>query len=153
MLIGPALGWCLGCTTVDPGPNFSVADTTFDADFFFCHVEPEFLFARGCGAGDPSKGESNSCHFTASAVTGMVLIDHPAVDCGGGDHPITRARIGTGSAAQANLEAASFEMSRPHTTAPIFVRPSGTGNSLYHPRRVFDPSDMQVIMLLSTWAK
>ena len=141
-----------GCTTVDPGPNFSIADTSFDADYFYCHVEPEFIFAKGCGSGDPSKGESNSCHFTPSAVSGMVLLDHPRVDCGGGDHPVDRTQIGTGSPAQANLEAVSFEMSKTYTMAPLFVRPSGSGNALYHPRQIFDPSDPQVNQLLATWA-
>jgi hypothetical protein len=139
-----------GCTTVDPGPDFSAADTSFDADYFYCHVEPEYIFAKHCGPGDPS--DFNSCHFTPSAVSGMVLTDHPPVDCGGGDHPVDTTQIGTGSAAESNLEAASFEMSKDYTTAPIFVRPSGAGNALYHPRQIFDPSDATVILLLSTWA-
>jgi hypothetical protein len=140
--------WFCGCTTVDPGRTFSIPATTFDADYFYCHVEPEFIVAKHCGPGDPSKGESNSCHFTPSAVTGMVLTDHTPVDCGGGDHPVNRAQIGTGSAAQGNLEAVSFEMQKSYEAAPLFVRPSG----MYHPRQIFDPSDMQVRMLLSTWA-
>jgi hypothetical protein len=144
---------CCSCTTVDPGPNFSPANTSFDPDYFYCHVEPEFIFAKRCGPGDPSKGESNTCHFTPSAVTGMMLIDHPAVDCGGGEHPLGRTQIGTGSAAAGNLEAVSFEMNKDdYTTAPVFVRPSGSGNALYHPRQIFDPSDPQVRTLLATWA-
>lgn len=141
-------GW--GCTTVDPGPNFSIADTSFDADYFYCHVEPQFIFAKHCGPGDP--GDSNSCHFTPSAVSGMVLLDHPPVDCGGGDHPVDTTQIGIGSPAQSNLEAASFEMSKDYMTAPIYVRPSGSGNAPYHPRQIFDPSDVTVVQLLSTWA-
>lgn len=82
----------------------------------------------------------------------MVLSDHPPVDCGGGDHPVGSTQIGTGSAAQGNLEAVSFEMSKDYTTAPVFVRPSGSGNALYHPRQIFDPGDATVIQLLSTWA-
>jgi hypothetical protein len=141
---------CFGCTSVDPGPNFSVADTSFDADYFYCHVEPDFIFAKRCGPGDPT--DSNSCHFTPSAVSGMVLINHTPIDCGGGDHPVDTTQIGTGSPAESNLEAASFEMSKDYTTAPIYVRPSGAGNALYHPRKIFDPSDPTVIELLSTWA-
>ena len=143
---------CCGCTSVDPGPNFSAADKSFDADYFYCHVEPEFIVAKRCGPGDPAKGDSNSCHFTPSAVSGMALSDNPAVDCGGGDHPVDRTQIGTGSSAQGNLEAVSLEMSKDYTTAPLFVRPSGGGNALYHPRQIFDPGDVQVIQLLSTWA-
>ncbi len=156
--VGPALlasiFGCFGCTSVDPGPNFSPVETSFDSDYFYCHVEPEFIFARGCGAGDPAKGETNSCHFTASAVSGMVLYDHPVVDCAGGDHPVDRTQIGTGSAAQSNLESVSFEMSKDYMSAPLFLRPSGgAGSSLPHPRAIFDPTDARVLLLLSTWAK
>ena len=144
-----------GCTltTVDPGRNFSLADISFDADYFYCHVEPELIFAKKCGPGDPAKGDaSNGCHFNSSAVSAMVLIDHPAVDCGGGDHPLSGMDVGSGSAAQSNLESVSFEMNKDYTTAPVYVRPSGLGGALYHPRQIFDPNDPQVTTLLSTWA-
>ena len=151
-----ALSFCLAsaasaaCTTVDPGQTFVVADVSFDADYFYCHVEPELIFAKSCGSGDPSKGDApNGCHFTASVVSGMVLLDHPAVDCGGGDHPVDTTQIGMGSAAQSNFEAASLEMDKSdYLSSPLFVRPSGT----YHPRPIFDPNDQQVRTLLMTWA-
>jgi hypothetical protein len=138
------------CATVDPGQSFVVADVSFDADYFYCHVEPELIVAKRCGPGDPAKGDSpNTCHFTASAVSAMVLFDHPAVECGGGDHPVDRTQIGTGSAAQSNFEAVSLEMNKSdYLSAPLFVRPSGT----YHPRQIFDPNDQQVRNLLMTWA-
>jgi hypothetical protein len=138
---------------VDPGANYVVADTTFDPDFFYCHVEPELIFAKSCGSGDPSKGD-NGCHFTPSAVSGMALIDHPAVDCGGGDHPIDRTQVGTGSPAQSNLQAVSLEMSKDYTSAPLFVRPSSSNGNppTAHPRAIFDQSDPQVSQLLATWA-
>jgi hypothetical protein len=144
------LGCGFGCTTVDPGATFVIADTSFDADYFYCHVEPELIVANRCGPGDPSKGDSpNSCHFTSSAVSAMVLFDHPPVDCGGGDHPVDRTQIGTGSAAQSNFEAVSLEMDKSdYLKAPLFVRPSGT----YHPRKIFDPLDPQIRRLLMTWA-
>ena len=67
-----------GCETVDPGANFVVADERFDADYFFCKVEPEVLFAKKCGSGDPGVGDrANGCHFNASSVSGMALIQHP----------------------------------------------------------------------------
>lgn len=139
----------LGCTSVDPGPNFVVPNTTFDADYFYCHVEPELIFAKSCGSGDPSKGDpSNGCHFNSAAVSGMALINHNAVDCGGGDHPIDRTQIGTGSPAQGNYEAVSLEMNKDYTSAPLFVRPSGSN----HPRTIFDANDPQVNQLLATWA-
>jgi hypothetical protein len=142
----------LGCTTIDPGPNFSVATETFDADYFYCHVEPEFIFQQKCGPGLPS--DNGSCHFS-SAVNGMNLQDHPAIDCGGGDHPVldanglSRTDTGTGSPAQGNLTAVSFEMNRDYTMAPLFLRPTG---QVAHPRVIFLATDVSVQQLLSTWA-
>ena len=152
----PCAGWAVfassvlaGCTSVDPGPNFVVPETTFDPDYFYCHVEPEFIFKNSCGSGDPSKGDPpNGCHFNSSAVSGMALINHMAVDCGGGDHPVDATQTGTGSAAQGNYEAVSLEMSTDYTTAPLYVRPSGSN----HPRQVFVPGDSTVTQILSTWA-
>src|SRR5437773_6715573 len=101
-----ALCCALGCDTVDPGPNFVVPDERFDEDYFYCHVEPEVLFAKKCGSGEA--GDNGNCHFNASAVSGMALRDHPAVDCGGGDHPTSRAQVGAGGPAQGNLQAATL---------------------------------------------
>lgn len=139
----------LGCTSVDPGPNYVVPNTTFDEDYFYCHVEPELIFAKSCGSGDPSKGDPpNGCHFNSAAVSGMQLINHPAVDCGGGDHPVDPTTVGSGSAAQSNYGAVSLEMNKDYTSAPLFVRPSGSN----HPRVIFDQNDPQVNQLLATWA-
>ena len=121
-------------------------DEHFDSDYFFCHVEPELLFAKKCGSGDPSANDpQGGCHFNSSAVSGMALVDHPQIDCGGGDHPIDRTQLG---AAQGNLTAASLEMSRDYLTAPILVRP--TGNN--HPRAVFQKDD-PVVDVIRTWAQ
>ncbi len=138
-----------GCTTVDPGPNFVVPDETFDPDYFYCHVEPEFIFAKKCGPGDPAAGDRpNGCHFTPAAVSGMVLVDHPVVDCGGGDHPLDPTQTGSGTPAQGNYSAVSLEMGRDYLQAPLFVRPSGNG----HPRTVFQTNDPTVNQILQTWA-
>ena len=77
----------------------------------------------------------------------MALVQHPAIDCGGGDHPLDPTQ--TAGAAQGDLQVVSFEMSRDYMTAPLFVRPSSTLN---HPRMIFSPDDPQVNQLLSTWA-
>jgi len=138
----------VGCTTIDPGSNFVVPDETFDADFFYCHVEPELIFAKNCGPGDPTLDPPKSCHFSSAAVTGMALIDHPAVPCGGGDHPLDATQTGPGSFAESNFESVSLEMSRQYTMAPLFTRP--TGNN--HPRQIFAPDDSQVNALLAAWA-
>jgi hypothetical protein len=148
----PVLGLCgllvalSGCTTVDPGPNFVVPDEQFDADFFFCRVEPEILFAKGCGTGGP--GEENKCHFNASAVSGMAITSHPPIECANG-RPVNRVQLGAGSAAQGNLQAASLVMSRDVNTAPIYNRPTSERN---HPRQIFPPDD-PVVEVLREWAR
>ena len=138
-----AASW--GCT-VDPGPNFVIPLSVFNADYFYCHVEPEYLFAQQtqCGAGQASDG--NGCHFNSSRVSGMVLQNHPMIDCGGGDHPANDAAgtgaIGPGTPATNNFSAASLEMSRNCTDystcqAPILLRPTSTNA---HPRQIYcDP--------------
>jgi hypothetical protein len=123
---------------------------TFDPYFFYCHVEPEFLFADKCGPGDPSLGDApGGCHFTASAVSGMVLQDHPAIACNASDLPLDLTQVAPGTPANANYMSASLEMTSNVTTAPIFVRPSSTAQ---HPRAVFETSDPTVDQLLATWA-
>jgi len=138
-----------GCTSVDPGPNFVVPNATFDPSYFYCFVEPQYIFAFKCGSGDPSKGDAaNGCHFNPTAVTGMALLDHAPVTCANGQ-PTDLTQVGTGSAPQSNYEAVSLEMSTDYTTAPVYVRPS-TG--VTHPRQIFPEGDPVVVALLSTWA-
>lgn len=148
LLASASLLGAAGCSTVDPGPNFVVPDEEFDADFFFCRVEPELLVAKKCGAGDPAAGDpANSCHFNSSAVSGMVIGDHPPIACDG-NRPRDRSQIGAGSVAQGNLQAASLVMSRDVETAPLFVRPSGQN----HPRPIF-PRDDAIVEVLREWAR
>jgi hypothetical protein len=140
-----ALPLCMiHCTSIDPGPNFVVPVEVFDADYFYCHVESQFIFAKKCGPGEAS--DNGSCHFSSS-VSGMSLLDHAPVDCGGGDHPLDMTQAAGPPAS--NFQQVSLEMSRDYLTAPLFVRPS---NGLNHPRVVFSPSDPQVNQILSTWA-
>ncbi len=147
-IIGAIAVLACGCTTVDPGANFVVPNEAFDADYFYCHVEPEVLSQKKCGPGDPAAGDrENGCHFNSSAVSGMALVNHAPVDCGGGDHPVSRAAIATGSAASGNLQATSLEMNRDYLTAPLLIRPSGSN----HPRAVF-PTDDPAVEVLKTWA-
>ena len=146
------VGFCgsaWGCTSVDPGPDFVVPNATFDENYFFCVVEPNYILQNKCGTGDPSKGDPpNGCHFNSSAVSGMALLQPPAIACSGGA-PTDPTQVSQGSAAEQNYEAASLEMSTDYTTAPIFVRPSGNS----HPRAIFDSSnDANDVMILSTWA-
>lgn len=146
-LAGLAAG-SVACTTVDPGPTFVVPDEQFDADFFFCRVEPELLVAKKCGPGDPGAGDrANGCHFNSSAVSGMAIASHTAIDCADG-RPTNRAQLGAGSAAQGNLQSVSLEMSRDVATAPLFVRP--TGNN--HPRAIFSKDD-PAAEVIRQWAQ
>ena len=136
----------VGCSPVDPGPNFVVSEENFDADFFFCRVEPEVLVAKRCGPGDPGQDPANGCHFNSSAVSGMPLADHAPVTCDNG-RVVNRAQVGTGSAAQGNLQSASLAMSRDILTAPIYLRPTGQN----HPRAIFGRDDA-VVEVLRQWA-
>lgn len=136
----------VSCTTVDPGPNFVVPDEQFDADFFFCKVEPELLIAKKCGPGDGSD-PANGCHFNSSAVSGMAIAAHPTIDCVD-NRPTNRAQVGAGSAAQGNLQAVSLVMSRDYATAPIYLRPTGSN----HPRAIFAKED-PVVDVLRQWAQ
>jgi hypothetical protein len=145
---GTLLALQAGCTSVDPGPDFVIPDETFDADYFYCEVEPKLLVAYKCGPGDPSKGDppnSDGCHYS-SAVSGMGLRMHAPVPCSG-DKPTDPMSVGGGTAAQSNFEVVSFEMSRDYTTAPLYVRPLGHA----HPRSIFSSSD-PVVQVLRTWA-
>jgi hypothetical protein len=143
-----AVVWAPGCTTVDPGPNFVIPDQTFDANYFFCFVEPQVLFAKSCGSGNAADGDpANGCHFNSSAVSGMALINHPPIDCGGGPAPVDATTVGEGSPAQSNLQAASLEMSTDYLNAAIIVRPTGHN----HPRQIFTLND-PVVNIIATWA-
>ncbi len=137
-----------GCTTVDPGPNFVVPDEQFDADFFFCRIEPELLVSKKCGAGDPSLGDAaNGCHFNRNAVSGMPIRSHDPVPCSG-DRPTDRTLLSPGGAAQGTLQAVTLEMSRDVQTAPLYLRPSGQN----HPRAIF-PREDPFLDLLRQWAQ
>jgi hypothetical protein len=140
------------CTTVDPGPNFVIPDETFNADYFFCHVEPELIYAKKCGDSKPG-----SCHFNSSAVSGMALVDHKVVDCGGGDKPLNSADVAVGTSARANYTAASLVMTRDYQTAPLYVRPlcrtdSDCSQGHSHPLGLFATND-PVVDVIKTWAQ
>jgi hypothetical protein len=132
-------------STVDPGPDFSVADVVFDDGFYYCRVEPMF-FAQGCGTGDPGRGEGAACHAN---VTSFRLSDyampHVSESCNGGVVP------GGGSipaAAQQNYQGASARMRRDPDAAPLFLRPTGKAQ---HPRVIFDASSPEAD-LIRQWA-
>lgn len=141
-----------GCTTVDPGPNFVIPNQTFNESYFYCQVEPQLIFGKKCGSGDPS--DKGACHFNSSAVSGMALLDHTPVDCGGGANPVNAAQTGLGSPARANYTSVSLEMSKDYLTAALYVRPSGPSLSsppLAHPRVIYATDD-PVVDVIRQWA-
>lgn len=144
--LAPACGGRLASSQSSDGGSTSPVGP-LGYDYFFCHVEPQYLFAYRCGPGDPSKGDPpGGCHF---APIGMTLQNHPAVDCGGGDTVIDRSAIVGGSPAQYNYTQASFQIGRgDYTSWPLYARPAGSA----HPRQIFDPGDSTVVMLLRTWS-
>jgi hypothetical protein len=154
LLVGAAAigtGALASCTTVDPGPNFVIPNTTFNANYFYCHVEPELIFAKKCGDNKPG-----SCHFNSSAVSGMALIQHAAIDCGGGDAPVNPSDVGLGTPAEANYTSVSLDMSRDYLTSGIYVRPLCSDSSCAtghgHPLGLFNESD-PVVDVIKTWAQ
>jgi len=130
-----ATAW--GCT-IDPGPNFVIPQSVFNEDFFYCHVEPEYLFApeTSCGAGQGS--DNGNCHFNSSAVSGMALQQHTPIECDQNGHPTANGKANITVQAKNNFSAASLEMSRQCVIfstcqASILTRPTSNGS---HPRQV-----------------
>jgi hypothetical protein len=147
VFVGGLLATLLGCTSIDPGPSIVVPNTSFDPDYFYCHVEPQYIFGAAYKCGPGQAGDNGNCHFS-SAVPGMALQDHPPINCGGGDHPVDLSALGTGSPAVSNYSAVSLEMNADYTAAPLYVRPLGNT----HPRSIFNSQDGLVPQLLATWA-
>jgi hypothetical protein len=139
-LLGAALAvTSMGCgdrgffpTTVDPGPDFAVADIVFDQNYFYCKVEP-VLFANSCGSGDPSKGDrSGGCHYSATAYRLTDYMPRIADTCNGGTLPAVSSFP---DAAQHNYQTSQARMKRDPNLAPLLQRPT---LNQYHPRKVFD---------------
>lgn len=147
-----AFGWALtlvaslsGCgdegffpTTVDPGPDFSVADLLFDEGFFYCQVEPRAITAKNCG---PGEAGDSGCHYT---VTSFRLSAHPPVVCNG--------NVPTGAIpaeARGNYTAAQARMRRDAESSPLLLRPL---QKLEHPRKIFDTND-DAATVIRLWSK
>ncbi|MCC6213416.1 MAG: hypothetical protein IT376_00990 [Polyangiaceae bacterium] len=140
-----AVAGSVGCATVEPGEDFSIAEVVYDEGYFYCRVEP-VLFARRCGAGDPSAGDpAGGCHY---AVTAYRLTEYgpPLVadGCGGGVVPRTPIT----PEAQKNYQASQVEMQRDPELADLLRRPVG---SALHPRQLFS-ADSPEADLIREWA-
>jgi hypothetical protein len=136
----------LGCGTVDPGPQFQVAEVVFDQNFFFCKVEP-MLIAQRCSAGDPTK-DAQGCH---GSVTGFRFQDpDPPLTsqerCGNGIVPSSGVSITAES--NANWGAASLRMKTDPDQAPLLLRPTAKAS---HPRQIFSESSPEA-NLIRQWA-
>lgn len=132
-------------TTVDPGPDFSVADVLFDEGFYYCRVEP-MLFARSCGSGDPSQGDAaNGCHYNVTSFRLTEYMPLVADSCGGG---VTPGQTAIGAAARQNYQSAQSRMRRDPDQAPLLLRATGVAK---HPRAVFS-SDSPEAEVIRQWA-
>lgn len=136
----------LGCGTVDPGPQFQVAEVVFDLNFYFCKVEP-MLIAQKCSSGDPTK-DTQGCH---GSVTSFRLQDPdpPSTSqerCGSGIVPAPGVSISSKS--QANWGAASIKMRTNPDQAPLLLRPT---NQASHPREIFSAKSPEA-NIIRQWA-
>jgi len=126
-------------TTVDPGPDFSIADLLFEESFFYCQVEPRAITPSKCGPGDPGQGDSG-CHDT---ITSFRLRPHPDIPCD--------ANVPTGAIpaeARGNYTNAQARMRRDPESSPLLLRPL---QKLEHPRAVIT-SDSDAAAAIREWA-
>ncbi len=114
-------------TTVDPGPDFSIADLLFDEGFYYCQVEPRAILPKNCG---PGEATDSGCHDT---ITSFRLKAHAPIACDG--------NVPTGpipSEARGNYTNAQARMRRDPNSSPLLLRPL---QELEHPRQIFGPND------------
>ncbi len=129
-------------TTVDPGPDFAVADVLFDEGYFYCQVEP-VLFESSCGSGsgsDPAGG----CHFSVTSFRLTDYMPRVAESCTGN----TPAPGSVVEAARQNYRAAQARMKLDPELAPLLTRPTGRAA---HPRQIFE-EDSEAAEVIRQWA-
>lgn len=131
-------------TTVDPGPDFEVANIVFDEGFYYCQVEPRALFASSCSTGDPALGDAaGGCH---QAVTSFTFLDYPghvSDNCTGN---VPGGPIPT--EARDNYQSAQVRMRRDADSSPLLLRPLQVQK---HPRRIFN-EDSDAAAAIREWA-
>jgi len=137
-------------TTVDPGPDFSIADLLFDENFFYCQVEPRAILPSKCGPGDPAQGDS-SCH---ADITSFRLRPHDPVTCNGNVPGPVKDAAGNSTSvpvspeARSNYTNAQARMRRDPDSSPLLLRPL---QKLEHPRAVIT-SDSDAAAVIREWA-
>lgn len=136
------LGGCL--ESVDRGEDFDLAEVRFDADYYYCEVEP-LLVARRCGSGDPAQGDpSGGCHASVTSFRFQEYSPLVADGCVGG-----RLGNATNAVAEGNYQAAQSQMRRDPALARLITRPSGRAA---HPRVVLAEGD-PALEVLRAWAQ
>ena len=126
-------------TTVDPGPDFNVADLLFDENFYYCEVEPRAIIPMKCAPGDPGQGDSG-CH---DMITSFRLRTHTDITCDG-DVPTSAIP----PEARGNYTNAQARMRRDPNSSPLLLRPL---QKLEHPRKVFDETS-DAAAVIREWA-
>jgi hypothetical protein len=146
--------FAVSCTTVDPGPDFQLPTVQFNANYFFCVVEPQLIMGGLTGTPCGDNG-SHGCHYS-DKVPEMALIRLPQpVKCSG-DVPVDQTQVATGTPAASNLATVSLQMNAVYTDAPIYLRPSLDIPG--HPVKVFSvqpplsKTDKAIVEILKTWA-
>jgi hypothetical protein len=138
-----------GCVTIDPGPDYVIPPEDFNANYFYCFVEPQVILG-GATPGHVQCGDNGThgCHYS-DKVPAMQLIAHAPVPCANGV-PSDPTLVGEGSPASSNLAAVSIEMDRDWMNAPIYIWPTQIVSA--HPIQVYMPNDTDVTQYLATWA-
>jgi hypothetical protein len=150
LVVALALGGGVSCETVDPGQDYVVPQVQFDANYFYCVVEPQIIMGaltlnhQACG-GTASQG----CHYS-DKVPEMPLqpLTSPVL-CNGGV-PVNPGDVASGTAPALNLASVSLQMSAVYTDAPIFLWP--TQQVAAHPALVYPQTDTTIVDILKTWA-
>jgi len=135
-----------GCTTVEPGQDFNIADVVYDENFYYCRIEP-MLFQQKCGPGDPALGDgTGSCHFnvTSYRLTSYTPLLGDPDGCGGTLVPPTAPT----PEAKTNYSASQAKMQLDPKLAPLLNRPIGEAA---HPRKIFE-SNSPPADLIREWA-
>jgi hypothetical protein len=150
-----AFAWLLllpGCgeeglfpTTVDPGPDYSIAELVWDEAFYYCQVEPRVITAYSCANGDMGQGDSaGGCH---RAVTSFRLFDYaPKVSESCDGNVVGNVLIPED--ARQNYQGANARMRRDPEIAPLLQRPL---KRLAHPRAIFN-ADSDAAAAIREWA-
>jgi hypothetical protein len=133
-------------TTVDPGPDYNIAELVWDESFFYCQVEPRAITAYGCATGDAGRGESGGgCH---ASVTSFRLFDYMPKVADSCEGNVVGPNTLVPADARQNYQSAQARMRRDPEVAPLLQRPL---NRLKHPRAIFtDDSDGAAV--IREWA-